>query len=127
MLTIHQPRPDELADVREQVRNALRGMGIAVDGEVGAAVVIVADELAVNAVTHARTPFAVSVEPRRDDVGRDVVHIAVTDGAWSVQGGPETVTDGRPRLGLPMVRALCVKWGIETCDEGKTVWADVRR
>jgi hypothetical protein len=127
LVTIHQPRPDELADVREQVREALRDMDIAPDGEVGAAVVIVADELAVNAVTHARTPFAVSVAPRRDEVGREVVRVAVSDGAWSVQGGPETVTDGRPRLGLPMVRGLSVRWGIETRDEGKTVWADVRR
>lgn len=126
LVTVHQPRPDELVDMREQVRDALRDMGIAPDDEVGAAVVIVADELALNAVTHARTPFSVSVESRRDDAGHAVVRVAVSDGAWSVRG-PETVTDGRPRLGLPMVRGLSVKWGIETHDDGKTVWADVRR
>ncbi|GAY09758.1 ATP-binding protein [Pseudonocardia sp. N23] len=124
--TTHQPETEELAGVREQVRDALRAMHVDPEGETGSAVVIIADELAVNAVTHARTPFGIVVEPRRDDTGRDVVHIGVTDEAWSVRG-PETVTDGRPRMGLQMVRGLSVRWGIETHDRGKTVWAEVRR
>ena len=125
-VTTHQPETEEVAEVREQVREALRAIDVDPEGEVGAAVVIIADELAVNAVPHARTPYSVVVEPRRDKAGRDVVYVGVSDDAWSVRG-PETVTDGRPRLGLQMVRGLSVRWGIETRDDGKTVWAEVRR
>ena len=83
---------------------------------------LVASELATNAVRHARTPFAITIERRDGEVT-----ISVRD--WSsevpVAGSRRLLaTGGR---GLMLVDALSVTWGVTVkADGGKSVWARFR-
>jgi anti-sigma regulatory factor (Ser/Thr protein kinase) len=83
---------------------------------------LVASELATNAVRHAQTPFAITIEQRNGEVT-----ISVRD--WSSeQPVPEVpvmlATGGR---GLMLVDALSVTWGVTAkSDGGKSVWARFR-
>jgi anti-sigma regulatory factor (Ser/Thr protein kinase) len=109
--------PDELSAARARrfVRDALDGV---VTAGVQADVVLVASELATNAVLHAETPFEVSV---------------VLDGHLRVEVSDDDPTLPRPRLvttddiagrGLHIVSELARRWGATPTGTGKTVWAE---
>lgn len=113
------PSVDQLADVRRQVRSALLVCGLTPDSGPAAAVLVVAGELAANAVAHARTPFTVALEFRRG-----VIRVEVSDGVWT-RPGPELICGTTPRRGLQRVRALSDRWGIDRLVDGKAVWAEI--
>jgi KaiC/GvpD/RAD55 family RecA-like ATPase len=82
--------------------------------------VLVASELATNAVVHSRTAFTIWL--RRDG---NRVRVAVRDGndAEPALGDPsELALGGR---GLSLVASVSDDWGCEPVRSGKTVWADL--
>ena len=109
--------PDELSAARARrfVRDSLDGVlspGLQAD------VVLVASELATNAVVHAGTPFEVAL---------------TLDGSLRVEVSDDDPTLPRPRLvsasetagrGLHIVGELARRWGARPTDTGKTVWAE---
>jgi hypothetical protein len=100
-----------LPEARRLVEWACEEWGV--DADLTAAAVLVANELATNAVQHAGTPFAMTVS--RDRLG---LHLAVTDER----------PDRMPRLpdgpsGLGVVRAVSRAWGTTPQRHEKTVWA----
>lgn len=101
----------ELARVRRFVAGTFLGIG----EEAVADAALVVTELAANAVAHAGTPFAV-----RLGIDREHLRIAVQDGA--ALSVPLVPTPGR---GLGLVAALAERWGHETLDTGKVVWASI--
>jgi anti-sigma regulatory factor (Ser/Thr protein kinase) len=110
------PTADSVAAVRRMVCAQLEQAAVAWHDAV-----VVASELATNAVLHARTPYVVELH-----VGK-VVRIEVTDtglGAPVLQPSPSNGTSGR---GLVLVAALSSRWGVEWLDGSKVVWAEVPR
>ena len=79
---------------------------------------LVASELTSNAVTHARTPFVVTLA----EVGPSVL-LTVQDGAAPV---PETAVHdpmARNGRGMVIVNALAREWGVDGDGRSKSVWA----
>jgi two-component sensor histidine kinase len=75
---------------------------------------LLVNELATNAVQHARTPFAVSL-----DYETHRLRIEVTDDSPEMRGG---LGGG---IGLKIVDEL-TKWGVDHhMQGGKTIWADL--
>ncbi len=106
-------RPDQVSRVRHLVGQRARSTPVADD------VVLIASELASNAVRHSRSrgeEFTVACE-----VSRQYVWIAVEDlgGPWIP---PEP--DGCHH-GLAIVAALAIRWGVEATLDGCVVWARV--
>ncbi|HZT67024.1 MAG TPA: ATP-binding protein [Acidimicrobiales bacterium] len=112
------PRPDAVNEVRRLVRARLAGGGRA-DLEDDA--VLVAAELATNALFHGRGPITVSVSTTTGGP----VRIEVADRSpVPPRVGPhrELGTTGR---GLTVVTALATVWGCELTPDGKVVWAEL--
>jgi len=106
-------RPDQVPRVRQVVGQHARNTPVAED------VVLIASELASNAVLHSPSrdkEFTVACE-----VSAQYVWIAVEDlgGAW-VPPAPDGC-----RHGLAIVAALATRWGVEATPEGRVVWARV--
>lgn len=79
---------------------------------------LVVSELATNAVIHAHSPFSVLV--RGEDAG---VRLSVADQSPAkpeLRNPSEDQPSGR---GLHVVSALTSRWGVDTLDDGKSVWA----
>jgi anti-sigma regulatory factor (Ser/Thr protein kinase) len=118
-----EPRPHAVVEVRAFVRRALRDLGMS-DGD-GALVddlVLSTNELACNAVLHARTDFTVRVT-----VERSRVRIEVTDENTrppQPYAAPVDATSGR---GLSLVEAMGLSWGVTGRTGGKTVWIEGER
>jgi len=107
-----------VGEVRHFVREAIAGL--AVDHS---AVLLMADELASNAVRHARTEFTVRVVPQSN-----CVRVEVADGAAQlpVLGDPDPLaTGGR---GMLIVDRCATEWGFERFPgDGKRVWFECRQ
>lgn len=118
MLTHLPLSADSARTARGLVAAAVRDLGRPDLLDDAAAVV---SELVANAVLHARTPIALTVEPRGEGV-----RVGVSDGShimprWSPASA--TATSGR---GLLLVEQLSATWGVEPLDTGgKTVWAQL--
>jgi anti-sigma regulatory factor (Ser/Thr protein kinase) len=92
--------------------------------------ILVASELATNAVRHAHSPFRVTVERKHQGSQhqgsrRQGIRIAVEDReaippALCARGGEST--SGR---GVLIVRDVCAAWGSDHLPDGKVVWADL--
>ena len=82
--------------------------------------VLLASELVTNVVMHARTEFVVTVA-----VDGDVVHLSVQDRNSRLPVRPTTPVDATSGRGLAMVDALARTWGVDTHEDGKTVWCEV--
>ena len=81
--------------------------------------VLVASELATNAVKHARTPFEVVIN------AQESIRIEVIDQAPATPAMTEPSMHG---LGMRIVAQLSDRWGADQIDgNGKTVWAEVQR
>jgi anti-sigma regulatory factor (Ser/Thr protein kinase) len=105
---------------RHFVAQTLRQWGagkVAVDAE------LVVTELATNAVVHARSGFTVAISDRGD-----AVRISVRDTSPLAAADPRFPLAAAPATGLGMVAAVAREWGTQLLgDEGKTVWAELRR
>lgn len=84
---------------------------------------LVVTELATNAVVHARSGFTVAISERGD-----TVRISVGDTSPLAAADPRSPPAAAPATGLGMVAAVAREWGTELLgDEGKTIWAELRR
>ena len=120
-----QPGPSVLAAVRQMVRDSLMLTDATYDVDV---VVLLADELATNAVVHAQTSVHLTLSEQEN-----LLHVEVQDEAPDTR--PVSVTtspggldeDGR---GLALVRDLAHTWGVHdvvtgTATRAKVMWFDV--
>ena len=86
----------------------------------GSQLVLIGSELVTNAVLHARTELAVTLELRD---GR--VRIGVTDRSQAPATLRHYQADAMTGRGLGVVAALSDRWGISAAPDGKVVWAEV--
>jgi anti-sigma regulatory factor (Ser/Thr protein kinase) len=77
-------------------------------------------ELATNAVTHAGTPFSVSVS-----CTGAALRIAVRDQSTTVPVFREAGPAARSGRGLQLIAAVARAWGVDPAPDGKTVWAEL--
>ena len=109
--------PEAVARVRQFVRDTCREWGLEESSD---AAVLMASELATNAVRYARTPLHVWLARRPD---RLVVSV---EDASTEPAQRRRVTDvdegGR---GLQVVEALAVSWGEKDRRRGTVVWAEL--
>jgi anti-sigma regulatory factor (Ser/Thr protein kinase) len=114
------PSAEGVGEVRGFVREVLEKLNM--DEDCIFQSQLVADELATNAMKHARSIYSVAIE-----VTERVVRLAVRDDS-SVVPAPQT-----PRLdstcgrGLSIVSSTANRWGIVPLGLGKEMWADVPR
>ena len=78
-------------------------------------------ELATNAVLHASTPYAVTLERRTDGT----VRIGVADGSVRKPRPRDYAVDATTGRGLGLVGSLAAAWGTSARQDGKTVWCDL--
>jgi anti-sigma regulatory factor (Ser/Thr protein kinase) len=109
------PRPESVRRVRLFVERVLRDWHIA-----SPASVLVASELATNAVVHARTDFVVSLVRTQANV-----RVEVRDADLHEPTPERAADDATSGRGLTVVEALASAWGVRPAPGGKTVWADV--
>lgn len=117
--SLHVPsEPESVAAVREFVAGCCSDWGL--DAAVDVAVLL-ASELATNAVRYARTPVTVWLAQRPDRIV-----LSVEDAS------PEPATVRHPGAleeggrGLELVEALADGWGERGRGNGKLVWAEIR-
>lgn len=112
--------PDDLRSVgaaRRFVRDKLAEWRVA--GPVDDAL-LVASELAANALTHARSSYRL-----RLSLSDRALRIEVADGGVGTpEPQPLTETEEHGR-GLHLVGALAASWGMEPAGDGKRVWAEL--
>ena len=124
---VFQPTAGSVRAGRDFVRQALSAWGL--EGQLDTTILL-ASETVANAVVHAATPFIVDVfvtDDRREFV------VAVTDfcdrpvlspiaalGLRSLLDDPDL--DAESGRGLVIVATLADRWGIDPCEQGKTVW-----
>lgn len=113
--TVQRAFPGEPASVREArrfVHDTLDALAMASD-----TAVLLASELATNAVVHADTSYTVTIRPLRGGV-----HIAVEDGSPVRPARRRySVTSGTGR-GLSLVEDVATEWGVDATATGKCVW-----
>lgn len=112
------PASSAVAAVRRFVEETVRAWGgsdVAVDDAM-----LVASELATNALLHAGSPFRVTLRRAGDTVRLDVEDASPTPPARRSPG--VEVTTGR---GISMVHAIARRWGTDVRSDGKVVWAEL--
>jgi len=110
------PTPGSPALIRELVRESLAG----VDPAVLEDVLVMASELAANAVMHARSPFLVHLYADAARIWLGVEDANTRMPRFAVV--PQGATGGR---GLALVEALATRWGADRVPGGKLVWFEV--
>ncbi len=110
-----EAEPSSAAGVRKYVRDSLDHWRIRSDEAV-----FLANELATNAIVHARSDFVVEVSLYDSTCRIEVVDHDPTQPRESVTNN--STPSGR---GLSLVKALSRSWGVESRDEGKAVWCDI--
>jgi hypothetical protein len=81
---------------------------------------LIVSELATNAVVHACSGFAVSLNH-----DGPVVRLAVGDGAAAVPQRAPGGTEAPRGRGIPIIEAVASRWGHLALDRGKLVWAEL--
>jgi hypothetical protein len=110
-----EPLPQSAREARAFVRDACAAWRVPPD-----APVLMVDELASNAISHARTAFWVTAYPQSNGLRVEVgdanpgLPVLADQGAHAESG-----------RGLQIVAALARRWGTDRADEGKTVWFEV--
>jgi anti-sigma regulatory factor (Ser/Thr protein kinase) len=107
--------PASVANARRWVASEASGTDVDV-------AMLLVTELATNAVLHARSPFAVTVE-----AGDDHVTLGVSDQSPSLPRLSIPEADDVRGRGLYLVAELALRWGVEPTDDGKRVWFDLPR
>lgn len=107
-------RPDQVRQVRDDLRRALDGCPIAYE------VILCGSELAANAAVHSHSRQTGTITVRAHIRPDSHVLIEVDD-----DGGPwaEVPPDPACGRGLQIVGALATDWGITPRPGGRTVWA----
>jgi anti-sigma regulatory factor (Ser/Thr protein kinase) len=83
--------------------------------------VLLASELATNAVLHARTDYEIRLYLTSDDA----VRMEVADQNSRLPSVASVPTDATSGRGLLIVQALASAWGIENQGDGKLVWFEL--
>lgn len=104
------PDPVEASTVRRFVADFVE------KGERLDDVVLVVSEMVTNVIRHAHTKFQVVLDAHP---GR--VRVEVSNGASIIQAMEDLSETHR---GLRIIEALADRWGIESTDTGKTIWAE---
>ncbi len=88
------------------------------------AAVLLASELAANAIQHSQGDFEVGIRSGCDGT----VRVSVSDTSEQAPRleEPPAPYAGRGR-GLQIVEAMAQEWGVESTSRGKTVWFEVSR
>jgi anti-sigma regulatory factor (Ser/Thr protein kinase) len=110
------PVPEAVGAVRRYVTRVLQEWG---QDRIVCDAALVTSEMATNAVTHAHSPFRVFLHR-----SSDVVLVAVKDaraGSARRHAAGSQEPSGR---GLMIVEAVADRWGCDTLDNGKVVWAE---
>jgi two-component sensor histidine kinase len=110
------PSPAQVADARHLAHAVASEWGL--DPE---EIMLVVDELATNAVQHARSQFSVVLYR----TGETEVLIEVADGSREPPRLVPPALDATTGRGMELVSQLCRAWGTRPSEEGKTVWATV--
>jgi anti-sigma regulatory factor (Ser/Thr protein kinase) len=107
--------PDQISRVRKEVRDHLKGCPVTEE------TVLIASELAANAVTHSASRDCVFTVRAELHAGYAWIEVEDLGGPWHPRQ-----RDGRPH-GLDILAALVGDdWGVETTtDGGRVVWARV--
>ena len=111
------PEPPVVRQVRDALKEFIASWLSADAAEV---VVLLASELATNAVVHARTAFSVSAE-----LNPSAIRIVVSD------GNPDQLPVLAPSFGpaggfgLRLVDRFATRWAVELTDGGKSVWFEL--
>ncbi|MFE4669441.1 ATP-binding protein [Streptomyces sp. NPDC056716] len=118
-------RPESVAQVRAQVRELLASRGIDPHGNESAQnAVLVASELAGNAVCHASSSGSYSVTL---ELHGSILAISVRDTETATPPQWPTISDADATTGRGMflVDALARDWGCAHKGAGKVVWAEL--
>lgn len=107
-----KPLPQSAGEVRAFVRDACAAWDVPAD-----APILMVDELATNAIIHARTAFWVSARREADGLR---VEVGDESPRAPVLGDP--VAQAESGRGLQIVAALARRWGTDRDEDGKTVW-----
>jgi len=110
------PEPQSVGTARRFVRERLNvhHLPLLVDD-----VTLVASELATNALSHAGTPFTVTITAFPDDVV-----LEVRDGGASRPNRVNAGVDASVGRGMAIVDVVCRDWGVVVDgNAGKSVWA----
>lgn len=89
-------------------------------GEAGAVAVLLAGELATNAVRHARTPIVVWLGHRPDRLV-----LSVEDASHVPAQVQHADSDDEGGRGLLLVDEMAERWGERDMPTGKLVWAEI--
>jgi anti-sigma regulatory factor (Ser/Thr protein kinase) len=118
-----RPDPQAVSQARRFLRQALTDIerGPAGDDLVYI-LVMAANELVANAVSHARTEFTVRVL-----IDTDRVRIEVSDGNTRMPQPCLTPADATSGRGLAIVDGSGLQWGAERHARGKMVWVQAPR
>lgn len=115
---LYVPHRGAAVQARRQVERTLRDWECD-EAMIGDAVLL-ASEIATNAVVHARTPFRLTVSR-----GPGTVRIAVTDGGETMPVRRNPAPDEPGGRGMALVEMLTVASGADAVDGGKVVWAEL--
>lgn len=107
----YEPEPLSVRNVRQLVEKGLRDTTTHSDD-----VVLVASELATNAIVHAQTPFKVHLTAHNH-----IIRLEVSDQSFTI---PVMEELGQSQRGLRIVQTVATDWGIDPTPTGKTVWAE---
>lgn len=118
MFQVYEPRPESCALVRRDIRAFLTVAGL-LDETVEIAL-MVASELASNAVDHAGTSFRVLVH-----LTDRCLRIEVTDGSTALPVLQPLDTSALRGRGLQMIDHLATSWTYAIVRDGKTVVAEM--
>jgi len=115
-----RPDPQEVSSARRFLRRALTAIEAGSDGDhLVYRLIMAGNELATNAVLHARTEFTVRVL-----IGAHRVRVEVTDGNTRMPQPCLTPADATSGRGLAIVEGTGLPWGAERHARGKTVWVE---
>jgi anti-sigma regulatory factor (Ser/Thr protein kinase) len=111
------PHPTSARAAREFVARTLLGWGRPDQTE---AAVLLTSELVTNAIIHARTEVAVTMQ-----LAGEALRVVVLDESIeqpSRRSGTDEIGGGR---GLRLVEALAASWGVSPEGQGKAVWFEL--
>jgi anti-sigma regulatory factor (Ser/Thr protein kinase) len=103
---------------RQFVRDALTVS----DHQLRDTILLLTSEVATNAVRHAGSEFRVGIEP----LDNDGVRVEVADHSAEAPQPRAASPDATSGRGLNVVDALASAWGVDTQQDGKVVWFEVR-
>src|SRR5438093_13764175 len=109
------PDPTSVAAARRYVAEAVGSAGTLAE-----IAILLASELASNAVLHARTAFELTV-----NIDADLVRVEVYDESPLMPTLKSYVAESIDGRGLHMIAASAERWGFDSVPSGKVVWFEL--